>query len=451
MRITPLHAWIAGKISVPEVDFNPQNITGWQLIRLRQVIQYVKMNSPYYRAIFSGTEPLNSLSDFSCYPFTTAEDLIENTAAFVCVSQEEVHRIVTLPTSGTTNDPKRIFFSLADQDLTVDFFKVGMSTLARSGDKVLILLPGERPGSVGDLLFTALTKLGSIPIKYGPVDEEEKVLRLIKEEEINVLVGAPVHLYRLACLDEEKMILPPGWIRSVLVSTDVLPDIVSFRLKEIWGCEVYDHYGLTESGLGGGVECDAHNGYHMREADLYVEIIDPDSGELLLDGEEGEVVITTLTREAMPLIRYRTGDISRLLPGNCICGSFIKRLAPIKNRLKCGVRIYNGYLRQVQLDEVLFGVNGIRDFKAFVEKDITDKDILRIQLRVVTGSDYNVATSALAAVSRIPLILEAVKKDSLDMAFEIMNAPETGEGTVFTKRRIIDLRQNMGAVSQASR
>ena len=86
-------------------------------------------------------------------------------------------------------------------------------------------------------------------------------------------------------------------------------------LRTVWGGDVYNHYGTTEMGLGGGVECAAHRGYHLREADLYFEIVDPLTGEHVEDGEFGEVVFTTLTREGMPLIRYRMGGPQPLSPG----------------------------------------------------------------------------------------------------------------------------------------
>ena len=107
---------------------------------------------------------LRSLRDLSHLPFTTPEDLRQDPGQFVCVSQDEVARIITLPTSGTSGLPKRIYFSAEDQELTVDFFQIGMSTLARPGDRVLILLPGPKPGTVGQLLTVGLERLGCNPI-----------------------------------------------------------------------------------------------------------------------------------------------------------------------------------------------------------------------------------------------------------------------------------------------
>ena len=90
---------------------------------------------------------------------------------------------------------------------------------------------------------------------------------------------------------------------------------------------------MTEMGLGGGVECQARRGYHLREADLYFEIVHPQTGEPVTEGETGEIVFTTLTRQGMPLIRYRTGDLSRFIPGQCPCGTTLRTLEKVTRRL----------------------------------------------------------------------------------------------------------------------
>ena len=95
------------------------------------------------------------------------------------------------------------------------------------------------------------------------------------------------------------------------------------------------HYGMTETGLGGAVSCSSHAGYHIREADLYFEIIDPETGQRQPDGKRGEIVFTTLNRRGMPLIRYRSGDISQILVQKCPCGSIIRRFGNIEDR-GCG-------------------------------------------------------------------------------------------------------------------
>ena len=136
---------------------------------------------------------------------------------------------------------------------------------------------------------------------------------------------------------------------------------------------MFEHYGTVEMGLGGGVHCSVHRGYHFRETDLLVEVVDPVSGKPLPDGEPGEVVFTTLTRKAMPLIRYRTGDLARFIPEACPCGSVLKRLGKVRGRLKeridfIGSPGLSADLSIAELDEVVFSVEGVIDYRAEIER-----------------------------------------------------------------------------------
>lgn len=436
MKLTPLHDWIGNRIGSSKGTFSRSEFDRFQLEKLNSVLQLVHEKSSFYQhRIADFPLSIYALEDLAAFPFTTAEDLRSDPNRFACVSQEAIQRIVTLPTSGTTGQAKRVFFTLEDQELTVDFFKIGMSTLAQPGDRVLILLPGQRPGSVGDLLKTGLERLGCKPTIHGPVENEEDVFKVIISKEINVLVGSPVHLNRLARLDDEGWVLPKYQIQKVLTSTDTLPKAIRASLQSIWGCEVFDHWGMTETGLGGGVECAAHQGLHLREADLFFEIIDPQSGQLLPDGEIGEVVITTLTRQAMPLVRYRTGDLSRLIPGVCACGSFIKRLDRITNRVNAGIQLGSGCLTQNDLDEALFQIRDILDFSAaFSEKQ--GKKVLTLAIRSSTGQFQEIEFSVFEALEAIPMLQMELANSELEL--EIIPVEILPEGNLHSmhKRRI---------------
>lgn len=137
-----------------------------------------------------------------------------------------------------------------------------------------------------------------------------------------VIVGIPIQILALMeYADCHNIKLP---LQRALTSTDSLPEIVRTRIEQL-GLEVFDHFGMTECGLGGALECGAHQGMHIRENDLFMEIIDA-CGRPVSDGSFGELVITTLTRRGMPLIRYRTGDRGRILQARCRCGSILRRL-----------------------------------------------------------------------------------------------------------------------------
>ena len=264
-------------------------------------------------------------------PFTTAEQLRSCGSRMLCVRPHEVERIVTLATSGTEGDPKRVFFTADDLELTVDFFRHGMATFTGAGDRVVVLMPGARPGSIGDLLQSALARLGASAVVHGPVVDIDETLALLERTQASVVVGIPIQVLGLA---RRSVALgrPIRSVHSVLLSADHVPRAVVHAVETSWRCRVFDHYGSTEMGFGGGVECVARGGYHLREADLLFEIVSPDSGLPLADGEVGEIVFSTLTRTGMPLLRYRTGDVSRFLPGRCECGTHLRRLAPVGTR-----------------------------------------------------------------------------------------------------------------------
>lgn len=370
MELTPLQPWIAHKIGATGA-LTRAALEAYQLAALNETLARARARSPFYRERLSGAPPaLSSLDETTALPFTTAGDLRESGLRFLCVSQGDIQRVVTLDTSGTTGDPKRLYFTADDQDLTVDFFRVGMSTLTDPGDRVLILLPGERPGSVGDLLAKALGRLGAEGIKHGPVRDIARTLKVLTDRDVNVLVGVPVQVLALARAAEFVGAASPPALERLLLTTDYVPDAIVRTLEEAWGCEVYNHYGMTEMGLGGGVECRARRGYHLREADLYVEIVHPVTGAPVQAGERGEVVFTTLTRVGMPLIRYRTGDESRFVPGDCPCGTVLRTLERVQSRIEGRVDLGAGhYLTMAHLDEALFSIEGLLDFSATLTRE----------------------------------------------------------------------------------
>jgi phenylacetate-coenzyme A ligase PaaK-like adenylate-forming protein len=334
---TALDTWIAKKLGLPAGALpRREDIERCQLAMLRRTLRTAKENSPFYAARLAGIDverDIARLADLRKIPFTTESDLRDEGPSMLCVPQREISRIVTLHTSGSAGNPKRIYFTEEDQELTVDFFHCGMRVMVDESDLVLILLPCERPGSVGDLLRRGLARGGTASVPYGPVarDDDSKdaeVLALIRERKVSSVVGGPAEIARLARSGGPCA----ASVKSVLLSTEYVSDENRKTIETHWDCKVFEHYGSTESGLGGAMACPVREGYHPREADLIFEIIDPESGRVLPDGAWGEVVFTTLTRRAMPFIRYRIGDIGRWLSAPCGCGSALKRLDRIADR-----------------------------------------------------------------------------------------------------------------------
>ena len=432
MKISPLDSWIFQKIGNSKEHSGRDTIKAYQLEKVRGAIAWARKNSSFYGRLLAGFDEsrVRCMEDMARLPFTTGEDIRRNPLQFLCVSQSEINRVVTLPTSGTTGDPKRIQFTPDDQELTIDFFSIGMSTLAGPGDRVLILLPAERPGSVGNLLATGLGRLGAAGIAHGPVKDVRNTLHVMASEKIDTLVGVPVQVLALA----------KHWsgnakpVRNVLLTTDYVPCAITRELRRIWGFEVFSHYGMTEMGYGGGVECQAHFGYHMREADLYFEIIDPGTGKPVQEGNPGEVVFTTLTRRGMPLIRYRTGDISRFLTQKCPCGTLLKTMEQVTGRIGGTVKLGStGSLSMADLDEALFPLAGLLDFNAVITRE-KGKDRMHIQVLAMEADSEHMACRAGNEVGAVPAVRAACEEGSL-LVQSMLGGKDKSSGRVRARGR----------------
>ncbi len=315
--------------------------------------------------------------------FTTPEDLTARPGDFVKVSGAEIRRIVTLRTSGSTGKAKRLFFTAGDLERTVEFFREGMGHICRPGDRVAACIGSLSPDGLGRLLEEGLRRLGAEPLLLGTVEDYGETLAALRAFRPHTVVGLPVQVRRLCLLAPE---LRP---RTVLLSGDYLAESLRRTLTRIWGCAVFDHYGLTESGLGFAVQCPALEGRHVRGDELTVEIVEPGTDRVLPAGEWGEIVFTTLRREAMPLERYRTGDYGRLLPGACPCGFSGQRLDRVLGRLTERAKPVSIYA----LDEALLGWDGVYDYAASLEGGR-----LKLRLDLAEGSGLRDALPLLAGL-----------------------------------------------------
>jgi phenylacetate-coenzyme A ligase PaaK-like adenylate-forming protein len=234
------------------------------------------------------------------------------------------------------------------------------------------------------------------------------------------IIGLPVQLLSLA---RHPSALAEGAfrrLRSIVLCSDHVSDSIMRALRLKSDGQIFQHYGSTEMGLGGGVDCSAHTGYHMREADLYFEIIAPDTGKSLPDGEFGEVVFTTLARTGMPLIRYRTGDISRILPGPCPCGSVITRFDRVRERVSGSISIgVHGTISIATLDETLFDISGLLDFTASFVKGTPSHLDISVYGYGAARSESVVRKSLLA----IPSIGAACAADELRLKVQLSDDP----------------------------
>lgn len=329
-------------------------LRAFQLDALNRQIAYAKTHSPYYRRVLAPLPlPLTRLEDITLLPFLTAEQLAGSGPELVCLPSSRIERIVSLQTSGSVHS-KRLYFSENDLERTIVFFSAGMRYMTAPGQTVAVCMPGSTPNGISDLLCRGLKRLGTRPVHIGSITDYASTAELLRSCQPHTIVGIPHQIRRLALLAPD---LRPT---NVLLSSDYLPSGTKVLLQRQWQCEVFDHYGLTESGYGCAVECPRHEGAHIRHDELILEIVDPVSGAPLPPGNWGEIVLTTLHREAMPLLRYRTGDRGRLLTQPCSCGSVLPRLDRVAGRVRLLEETPNIY----QLEELLSGMDSIWDFSA---------------------------------------------------------------------------------------
>ncbi|MCU0493922.1 MAG: AMP-binding protein [Chloroflexaceae bacterium] len=427
--ITPLEAWIAAKIGAT-TPLARRDLERWQLHQLNTTLERARQHSPFYRERLADCPArLTALGELALLPFTSAADLRRDPLRLLCVSQDSIERIITLTSSGTTGPPKRIAFTGADQELTRDFFHVGMSTFTQPGDRVVILLPGPTPGSVGALLTQALQRLGAEGMLQPPNAPPHATAQLIQAQQAQVLVATPSQAILLARHPDAAGI----HLHSVLLTTDHVPQAIRTVVEQAWGCRVYNHYGMSEMGLGGGVECQAQRGYHVREADLLFEIVDAVSGQPLPEGAAGELVFTTLTRVGMPLIRYRTGDAGRFLPGRCPCGTTLRSLERVTHRLDGRIALADATLTMADLDEALFPLDTVIGFRATFTDGATAH--LAIELELLRESTETLAQAA-HAVGQISAIQRALNQGTL--SYHVTHRQYDPQQGIALRKRIIE-------------
>lgn len=342
----------------------------YKLWQLKKTVRRVRTKSPFYRRLFEKAgvteDDLHSLADIAKLPFTFPADLAGTSYSLLCTSQGEVEKPVTFYSSGSTGTKKRIFFSMADIQKILDFLPRGMNTvIGRDEARVLVFLQNSQGRGIGSILAQSLNAFGMQGWTADLQDSTGDILRATVEHKINVWFGDAITIYRATRVLEKQADLRSLGMQCIFITMSNIPQSMIDYLHSAWGCRVSTHYGLTESGWGLAVDCDVCPGYHYDELDHIVEVVDPETGGPVPEGQEGEVVLTNISRDCMPLIRYRTGDIATLT--RSVCGSHLMTLGHIRRR-KEGATEYNGhYIYPALFDEVLFSTDGLLDYRIFLE------------------------------------------------------------------------------------
>lgn len=325
---------------------------------LRRLVERVAKHSTFYQKKFAkiGFEPGNfkSLADFETLPFTCKEELREDyPLGLQAVPEKEIVRIHS--SSGTTGKPIIIPYTRTDIDNWAMMFARCYAMAGITDEDRVQITPGYGLWTAGIGFQAGVERLGAMAIPMGP-GNTEKQLQMMVDLKSTVLCSTSSYALLLAEAIQNRGILDQLHLKIGIIGSERWGEKMRSRIEKELGIETYDIYGLTEIyGPGIGIDCHCHQGMHYWSDQLYFEVIDPETGKVLPEGELGELVVTTLTKEGAPLVRYRTRDLTRIIPGRCECGSVYPRIDRILGRsddmikLK-GVNIYPGQIEDLLKD-----------------------------------------------------------------------------------------------------
>ena len=364
-----------------------------QLKRLQDTFQRVAQRVPFYRDKFKAlgisTWDIKSLDDVRRLPFTTGADLRTiYPDGMLAVDREEPVRLHT--SSGTTGKPKAIFFSRNDVNNAAELIarSLVMTGITRKDVFQNMMSYGLFTG--GLVMHYGAEKVGCLVIPAGP-GTSERQLMLMQDFRTTAVHILPSYALYFASFLEQKGINPRKDIglRKAFVGAEPHTEETRRRIEQAFGCDVYNSYGLTEmNGPGVAFECEHKAGLHLWEDNYILEIINPATGEPLPEGQTGELVLTTLKREAMPILRYRTRDITSIIAEPCKCGRTHRRLNRITGRSDDMLIIRGTNIFPQQIERVLMSFPQVgRNYVIIIEG--LDDMTIKVEL-AATGFDGQV-------------------------------------------------------------
>ena len=355
-----------------------------------QIKRLVKTDSYYgkkYREL--GITDVTSQEAFEELPFSSKDDLRNAYPLGIqAVPDEEVVRIHS--SSGTTGKPVIIPYTAKDVDDWATMFARCYETAGVTKKDRVHITPGYGLWTAGIGFQAGAEKLGAMVIPMGP-GNTDKQLQMMIDLESTVLTATSSYALLLAEEIDKRGLKDKIHLKKGVFGSERWSEKKREYIKEKLGIELYDIYGLTEIyGPGIGISCDAQNGMHYWDDYVYIEIIDPKTGKTLPDGEEGEIVITTLVKEGAPLIRFRTHDISRIIPGECPCGRKYPRLDIIKGRSDDMFKVHGVNMFPSQVEELLALVDGVpSEYTINIAHDEpANKDIMLVTVEAEGRVDF---------------------------------------------------------------
>jgi phenylacetate-CoA ligase len=400
--------------------------------------------SPYYgpspgRPGLSAAS-VHTLKDVERLPFTTKDDLREHWPyGFIAVSRDELVRMHS--SSGTTGRATVIFHTVEDiaewtNLVARSMFMTGM----RKGDVFQNMMTyGLFTGGLG--FHYGAEKLGALVIPAGAGNSKRQI-QLMQDFETTVIHIIPSYALHLYLVFEEMGVDPRKDTKLKIAFIGAEPHSEKTRLKieELYGIKAFNSYGLSEmNGPGVAFECPFQNGLHIWEDNFIVEIIDPKTLRPVPEGEEGELVLTTLLRRGMPIIRYRTKDLTRIIPGPCPCGRTHRRIDRIKGRTDDMMIIKGVNIFPIQIEKKLMDIPGVgTNFLIILEREgFNDNMIVKVEVQkeYFTGD-----LKKLEGLRR--KVVEELKSDILISPKVVLVEPNSLPKTEGKAVRVVDNRKD---------
>ena len=366
------------------------HISEKQLAQVNDRIQALLRADSFYgkKLREAGISEVKSAEDFLKLPFSEKNDLREAyPLGLMTAPEEEIVRIHS--SSGTTGTPVIIPYTQKDVDDWATMFARCYEVAGITKKDRIHITPGYGLWTAGIGFQLGCEKLGAMAIPMGP-GNTDKQLEMMQALGSTVLCSTSSYALLLTEEIEKRGIGDKIKLKKGVIGSERWSDKMRTRIAEGLGIELYDIYGLTEIyGPGIGINCEYNTGMHIWDDFIYLEIIDPKTGEPVPDGEFGEIVITTLVKEGAPLIRYRTHDLSRIMPGECPCGRHYPRIDVIQGRTDDMMKIKGVNVFPKQIEEVLAQFPEISSEYQIRISHLDGKDTMRIYVETNGHVDFD--------------------------------------------------------------
>ena len=372
-------------------------ITEKQLALVNSRIEALVKSGSFYgkKLAEAGIYHVDTAQDFEKLPFSEKSDLRDAyPLGLMTAPEEEIVRIHS--SSGTTGKPVIIPYTAKDVDDWGEMFKRCYETAGITKEDRIQITPGYGLWTAGIGFQNGAEKLGAMVVPMGP-GNTEKQLQMMQDLETTVITATSSYALLLTEEVEKRGLKDKIKLKKGVIGSERWTKKMRDRISSGLGIELYDIYGLTEIyGPGIGINCKYNTGMHYWDDYLYLEIIDPKTGKTLPDGEWGEIVITTLVKEGAPLIRYRTHDMSRIIPGECPCGSCYPRIDTIQGRTDDMMKIKGVNVFPNQIEEVLAGFPEISSEYQIRISHVDGRDSMRIYVETTGDVDFADLTRRIA-------------------------------------------------------